>query len=144
VFAPSDFFSALRKDLKARLPAEWRGFRTIRGRGRLMKVYFEAPAFHYEAWHHTGAGRLEVGLHFESTADVNGAAFDFFRARMVQVKAELPRAELEPWDRGWSRLYETLPAARLDDGVLADAVDCLAAYVVTLQPMVEQFWRSRE
>lgn len=107
-----------------------------------MKIYFEEPAFHYEAWHHTGAGRLEVGLHFESSGDLNDAAFDFFRGRMVEVKAGLPRAELEPWDRGWSRLYETLPAARLDEDVLWRTVDCLASYVSTLQPLVEQFWKE--
>jgi hypothetical protein len=142
VLAPSDFFAAVRKGLKPRLPAELRGFRTTRGRGRLMKVYFDEPAFHYEAWHHTGAGRLEVGLHFESSSQTNDAAFEFFRARMVQVKSSLPRAELEPWDRGWSRLYETLPAARLDEDVLWRTVDCMTAYVISLQPLVEQFWKE--
>jgi len=143
LLAPADFFAALRKDLKANVPAARRDFRTTRS-GRLMKVYFELPAFHYEAWHHTGAGRLEVGLHFEAAAEVNQAAFDFFRARMVEVKAGLPKAELEPWDRGWSRLYETVVAARLDQRVLSEAVACMAAYIATLQPMVDEFWRSRE
>ncbi len=83
-------------------------------------------------------------MHFESSAADNQAAFDFFRSRMVEVKARLPRAELEPWDRGWSRLYETVPAARLDDQVLGQAVECMTEYVVTLQPMLEQFLRSRE
>ena len=142
VLSPSDFFGALRKGLKPRLPSEMRDFRTTRGRGRLMKVYFEEPAFHYEAWHHTGAGKLEVGLHFESSAEQNEAAFDFFRSRIVEVKASLPRAELEPWDRGWTRLYETLSAPRLDEDVLWRTVDCLAGYVVTLQPLVEQFWKE--
>jgi len=139
VLAPSDFFIALRKDLKRRLPAGFREFRTTRGRGRLMKVYFDEPAFHYEAWHHAGAGRLEVGLHFEASATENQAAFDFFRSRMVEVKAGLPRAELEPWDRGWSRLYETLPAARLDDAVLDRSVDCVVEYIVKLQPLLNKF-----
>ncbi len=120
-----------------------RDFRTAR-QGRLMKLHFGEPAFHYEAWHHTGAGRLEVGLHFEASARENQAAFDYFRARMVEVKAGLPRAELEPWDRGWSRLYETVPAARLDDQVLVRTVECMAEYVVTLQPMLEEFLRSRD
>ena len=144
VFSPSDFFTALRKELKARLPPELRGFQTTRGRGRLMKLYYGEPAFHYEAWHHAGAGRLEVGLHFESSAVENDAAFDFFRSRIVEVKAGLPRAELEPWDRGWTRLYETLPAPRLDDDVLAGAVRCMAGYVVTLQPLLDEFTRRRE
>src|SRR5260370_42339869 len=81
LFATSDFFVALRKDLKGKLPAGLRDFRTTRGRGRLMKVYFAEPAFHYEAWHHTGAGRLAIGLHFEATAGPNLAAFQHFRAR---------------------------------------------------------------
>ena len=144
LLAPSDFFSELRKALKQKLPSGMRNFRTTRGRGRLMKVHFGEPAFHYEAWHHTGAGRLEVGLHFEASASENQAAFDFFRSRMVEVKASLPRAELEPWDRGWSRLYETVPAARLDDEVVRRGVACLTEYIVTLQPLLEQFLRSRD
>lgn len=104
-----------------------------------MKIHYGDPAFHYEAWHHNGAGRFEIGLHFESTAKRNQEAFEFFRARMVEVKSGLPRAELEPWDRGWSRLYETMPAARLDGEVLAAARSVLATYICTLQPMLEQF-----
>src|ERR1043166_2218256 len=99
VFSPADFFAELRKALKKTLPSGLRDF-TSKRQGRLMKVHFGEPAFHYEAWHHTGAGRLEVGLHFEASAVENQAAFDFFRARIVAVKAGLPRAELEPWDRG--------------------------------------------
>lgn len=143
VFSPADFFAELRKTLKKNLPAPLRDFHTTR-QGRLMKLHFGEPAFHYEAWHHTGAGRLEVGLHFEAAASDNQAAFEFFRARMVEVKAGVPRAELEPWDRGWSRLYETVPAARLDDEVLARTADCMSDYVITLQPMLEQFLRSRD
>ena len=107
-----------------------------------MKLYYDEPAVHYEVWHHTGAGRLEVGLHFESSAPINDAAFGFFRTRMVEVKASLPRAELEPWDRGWSRLYETLVAPRLDEDVLWRTVDCLAGYMTSLQPLVDQFWKE--
>jgi hypothetical protein len=143
LFSPSDFFTALRKALKKSLPAELRDFHSIRGRGRLMKVHFGEPAFHYEAWHHAGAGRLEVGLHFEGSAAENQAALEFFRARIVEVKAGLPRAELEPGDRGWTRLYETMPATSLDERVLDQTVECLTDYVVTLQPMLNQFLRSR-
>jgi hypothetical protein len=57
------------------------------------------------------------------------------------VKARLPRAELEPWDRGWSRLYETLGAAQLDEAVLDDAGDRLCAYITTLEPLMVQFLR---
>ena len=136
VLAPGDFFGGLRKGVKARLPVELRSFSSSRGRGRLMKLHFGRPEFHYEAWHHTGAGRLEIGLHFEGSAQENQQAFDFFRVRMVELKEQLPRAELEPWDRGWSRMYETLPAQQLDERVLGAAVERLSDYIVTLQPLL--------
>ncbi|HXM73347.1 MAG TPA: hypothetical protein VN940_08985 [Candidatus Dormibacteraeota bacterium] len=136
VLGPSDFFGGLRKGLKAKLPATLRAFNSARGRGRLMKLHYGRPEFHYEAWHHTGAGRLEIGLHFEGSAQQNQEAFDFFRVRMIEVKAQLPHAELEPWDRGWSRLYETLAAPQLDERVVDSAVDLMSDYIVTLQPLL--------
>jgi len=137
VLSPADFFAGLRKRLKSSLPLDLRNFTSGRGRGRLMKVHYAQTEFHYEAWHHTGDGRLEVGLHFEGTTEQNQRAFEFFRSHVLEVKAHLPRAELEPWDRGWSRLYETLPAAQLDDVLLDHVAGLMTAYIVTLQPLVE-------
>jgi hypothetical protein len=125
--------------VKARLPAPMRGINTGRGRGRLMKLHYDRPEFHYEAWHHTGDGRLEIGLHFEGSREANQAAFEFFRGRMIEIKAHLPYAELEPWDRGWSRLYETLPATQLDDRALDAAVERMVDYIVALQPLLDSF-----
>lgn len=102
-----------------------------------MKIHYSRPEFHYEAWHHTGVGRLEVGLHFEGTSAENKRAFEFFRSQVLAVKAQLPRAELEPWDRGWSRIYETIPAPQLDGVVLDPAATLMTSYIVTLQPLVE-------
>jgi hypothetical protein len=136
VLAPADFFSGLRKGVKAKLPTDLRSLNTGRGRGRLMKLHYDRPEFHYEVWHHTGDGRLEIGLHFEGSKEENQEAFDFFRVRMIEIKAYLPHAELEPWDRGWSRLYETLPAPQLDDVVLDAAVELMSDYIVALQPLL--------
>jgi hypothetical protein len=137
--APAEFFAGVRKDVKAALPEPLRRFELGRGHSRLLKIHYGRPEIHFEAWHHTGDGRLEVGLHFEGAPDLNDRAFDFFRARMVEVKAGLPRAELEPWDRGWSRLYETLPAAHLDERAQAATAGRLVAYIEVLQPMVFRF-----
>jgi hypothetical protein len=142
--APGDFFGGLRKGLRSSLPPPLRKFESARGHGRLLKLHYGHPEFHYEAWHHTGAGRFEIGLHFEGSLEQNLWAFDFFRPRMVEVKASLPRAELEPWDRGWSRLYETMPAPLLDENVLGEATEGLVAYITNLQPMLELFWDGRK
>ena len=84
-----------------------------------MKFHYGRPETHYEAWYHRSQGRIEVGLHFEGSRKLNQACLEFFRAHMVEVKGGLPNAELEPWDRGWARLYETFPATSLDHVALA-------------------------
>lgn len=137
--APTDFFSGLRKGVKSKLAGDLKGFETSRGHSRLLKLHYGRPEFHFEAWHHTGDGRLEIGLHFEGRPEANQDAFDYFRERMVEVKAHLPHAELEPWDRGWTRLYETVAALQLDEAVLPVAVDRLDAYITTLQPMLAAY-----
>src|SRR5579859_3633575 len=122
--APGEFFAGVRKGLKASLPEKLRRFEVGRGHSRLLKIHYGRPEVHFEAWHHTGDGRLEVGLHFEGTA-------------------QLPRAELEPWDRGWSRLYETLPALVLDEPAQSATLERMGAYITTLQPMVDGFLEER-
>ena len=120
-----------------------RNFSSARGRGRLMKVHYGHSEFHFEAWHHTVDGRLEIGLHFEGSGEENDAAFDFFRARVIEIKDILPRAELEPWDRGWTRLYETLPAPQLDGGALDAAIEKMSDYIVVLQPLLHSWLKDR-
>ena len=137
-----EFFEALPAIVAPKLPFELRAFHTAGGRGRLLKLHYGHAETHFEAWHHSAAARLEVGLHFEGPAELNARALDHFRGRMVEVKAELPRAELEPWDRGWVRLYETIPAAVLSDDLLAPAGALLATYVTTLQPLLNSFLES--
>lgn len=142
--SPGEFFGALPVVLSARLPLVLRAFDHRLGRGRLVKFDYGRPETHFEVWHHVGAGRLEVGLHFEGPPDLKGAALCHFRERLVEIKQSLPRAELEPWDKGWSRLYETLPAAILTSGLLEDTASLLALYLRTLQPMLESFWKGVE
>ena len=137
--ASAPFYEALPRAVSAALPAALRGFQHRRAHG-VLKLHYGHPETHYEAWNHGGQGRLEVGLHLEGGRDLNAAGLDFFRARMVEVKGGLPRAELEPWDRGWVRLYETFPAPALDAAAVDRAAATLAAYITTLQPLLDRFW----
>jgi hypothetical protein len=143
VLPVGEFFEALVQGLLLDLPARARGFEAARGRGPLLKLHYGHPETHFEAWHHAGAGRLEVGLHFEGDPGLNSAAHGFFRARIVEIKSALPRAELEPWDHGWARLYETAPAPDLSESALGLGVERLAAYITVLHPMLTEFWESR-
>jgi hypothetical protein len=143
VLSASDFFEGLAATLVRRLPPALRDFEAVRGRGRLLKLDYGHPETHFEAWHHRAVGRLEMGLHFEGERELNAAAHGFFRGRIVEIKRALPRAELEPWDRGWARLYETLAAPELSDRSVVVAGERLTAYITVLQPMLTEFWESR-
>jgi len=137
------FFQALPLSVARALPAELRGFEHRRVHG-VLKFHYGRPETHYEVWIHSGQGKVEVGLHLEGSRELNGAGLEFFRSRMVEVKGGLPRAELEPWDRGWTRLYETFPAAGLNTDTLERAATTLAAYITALQPLLDQFWSERD
>jgi hypothetical protein len=139
---PSEFFSALPAALRPLLPTELRAFHRTRGHGRLLKLDYGHTKTHFEAWHHVRTGRLEIGLHFEGPPPLNQSALTFFRPRMVEIRATLPRAELEPWERGWSRLYETLGAVDLGSDLVAAAAGLMARYITTLAPMLDEFWRQ--
>ena len=133
------FWQALPSEVARALPIELRGLENRRVSG-VMKFHYGHPESHYEAWYHSGQGRIEVGLHFEGSRELNQAGLEFFRANMVEVKGGLPNAELEPWDRGWTRLYETFPPLSLDHHALAETARRVADYMITLQPLLEQFW----
>ena len=107
-----------------------------RGFGRLMKFDYGDIGLHYEAWHHTATGRMEVGLHLEGAAAANEERFRLLRGRLVEIKQSLPRAELEPWDKGWYRLYETFRAPVLSPEVLDETAGRLAAYITALDPIL--------
>src|SRR5581483_79419 len=138
VLSLREFFETIPIALAPRLPAELRAFDLRRGPGRLVKLDYGRPEFHFEAWHHNPAGRFEVGLHLEGSKGANDRLYDALRERLIEVKRHLPNAELEPWDRGWCRLYETFPATALSQRTLETAAVRLAAYITTLQPMLEE------
>ncbi|MGH7902603.1 MAG: hypothetical protein ACREPA_00555 [Candidatus Dormibacteraceae bacterium] len=138
---PAEFFQSLTREVPRRLPADLARFQHRR-QGRILKIHYGRPEVHFEAWHHLRGGRLEIGLHVEGKPDLNRRGFELLRSRMVEVKSELPAAELEPWDRSWCRLYQTLPAAELDASLAEAAAALLAAYIRSLQPLAEEILAS--
>ncbi|MGH7775913.1 MAG: hypothetical protein ACREPI_01890 [Candidatus Dormibacterales bacterium] len=132
-----EFAGELTRETARLLPEGLRAFRHRR-QGRLVKIHYGAPEVHFEAWPHARTGRVEVGLHLEGTAALNRRGFELLRSRMVEIKGALPEAELEPWDRGWCRLYQTLPAPALDAEVARRTAALMARYVEALQPLVAE------
>jgi hypothetical protein len=135
----SQFMHALPAATRSHLPASLRGFKS-QTRGWLCQLYYRDPLLHYEVWNlGERRGRVEIGLHFESRDRAkNSALLAGFSRRMVEVKAALgPQWEAEQWDKGWTKVYETVPYEPFSDEVLQTISTRLARAMVVLQPIWE-------
>jgi hypothetical protein len=105
-------------------------------RSWLGKIWTGNEALHYEVWPRPQLGLIELGLHFEADRLTNARLLSAFRSRELEVRAALGQAPLlEPWDKGWARVYETWPLE--GDRAAAERYGArLAAYVATLEPIL--------
>jgi hypothetical protein len=129
---------ALPAATRARLPTGLRNKIKTAHRSWLCQFYYRDPNLHYEVWNLGEArGKLELGLHFESRDhNVNMALLQGFSRRMIEVKATLgPQWEAEQWDRGWTKVYETVPYEPFSDETLAAIAARLAGAIGVLQPI---------
>ncbi len=138
-FRSSDFYRALPSKLRPLLPRPLRRFE-YRLRPWMLQVYYDDYYVHYEASALKKLNVFEVGLHFERRGrELNDALMRHFMGCVFEIKAELgPQVEFEKWDKGWSKIYETLPLALYDEDYLARVAERMAKMIVCLQPILDE------
>ena len=135
------FFRALPLAVKAALPPKLREVQH-RVRSSQAQWFFDDPRLHFEAWWHANTGRLELGLHLESSSVVNERIAAGLARNLLLIKARLgQRIDLEPWDRGWVRLYETHPVEVFDAARVTLTANRLAELMAVIWPMCQEFRR---
>ena len=105
-----------------------------------MQFYYSDPLLHYEVVTlGERRGKLEIGLHFESRdPDTNSRLLDGCMQHLFEIKAELgDHVEAEMWDRGWTKVYETIPLEAFNEDYVNRVADRLAKMMVVLQPIYE-------
>ncbi len=82
-------------------------------------------------------GVLELGLHFESKQhELNQALLHGFCRHMIEVKVKLGSSwEAEQWDKGWTKVYETLPYEPFTTDLLDRVGKRLGRAMTVLQPI---------
>jgi hypothetical protein len=129
--------------LRPLLPDDLRDF-TYKTHGSLAQLYYDDPRVHYEIWFHWRTGRIELGLHFERDERTNAQLFGSFDRRIVAIKAEVGDSiDLERWDKGWARIYETWPCEKVDRSFRAHVVERLARIISILEPIHQSAGRPR-
>ena len=140
----AEFMRALPNAVRAKLPKPLQAFKTNL-RSWLVQFYYANAQLHYEVvTHGERRGVLEIGLHFESrTPDENARLLNGFMQHLFEIKAELgDHVEAEMWDKGWTKVYETIPLETLNDDYLNRVAERLARMMSVLQPILEQVARD--
>ena len=129
---------------RTKLPAKLQDFKVAR-RSWLVQLYYADPHVHYEVVT-LGIKRrqLEIGLHFESRdATANERLLDGFMRHLFEIKAELGEGiEAEMWDRGWTKVYETIPLETFDAAYVDRVAARLAQVMIVMQPILEEVLRN--
>src|SRR5438105_6030865 len=137
------FFRALPVPVKTALPARLRDV-NHRVRSSQAQWFFDDPRLHFEAWWHANTGRLELGLHLEAAPATNERLGNGLARQLLVIKARLgQRLDLESWDRGWVRLYETDAVEVFDAARVRQTAQRMAELIEVLWPMCEGLRRGK-
>lgn len=139
-----DFFHDVVQEVRARLPEDLATFQASATRN-LVKLYYGHPRLHYEVWTNARDQHIEIGLHFEDSAESTDRLLAFFDAHIVEIKHELgPTVELERWTTSWGHIFELLPYQPLTEALVQEVAERLARMIIVLQPLlVEADARAR-
>ncbi len=134
----SEFMRALPDAVARHLPTDFPSlYHRIWSFG--CQFYDDDPRLHYEVVRTNlrFGDRLELGLHFESrSSQLNQFLLAYFQTHLIEIKATLGEGfEAEPWDRGWTKVYETIPLAPYDHHFLEKVGRRMAQIIVVLHPM---------
>ncbi len=140
----TDFMRALPAATRAKLPKKLQAFKT-NVRPWLVQFYYAHMLLHYEVVTlGERRGVLEIGLHFEDrNPAVNTRLLDGFLQHLFEIKAELgDQVQAEMWDKGWTKVYETIELEKFDEDYVDRVADRLAKMIVVLQPILEKVMRG--
>jgi hypothetical protein len=103
-------------------------------------VHYAEPRLHYEVSRPPGVTGLELGFHCEARdKHLNRFLLKGFRRHLFEIKTELgERVEAEMWDKGWTKIYEVLPAAELTEEYQEEVGERLAEIILCLHPIYVQ------
>ena len=132
-----EFLEALLELVRQQLPPELSGFQVTGTAMSLVKLHYGRPAVHYEVWIQKRREEVELGLHFEGDAESNRRHLELLSGRRDAIRSALgPGVDAEPWDKGWTRVHETVPLEPLSDDFLVELSFKLSAMIRTLEPML--------
>jgi len=105
--------------------------------GHMVKLWSGNKQLHYECGIYLHRKVIELGLHFESDLMTNARLLGAFRGHEKAIARTLPTARIEEWDKGWVRIWESVPLQPLDEPFAARLTKTLVRYIRVLEPILE-------
>ena len=103
----------------------------------MVKLWSGNKQLHYECGIYLQRKVIELGLHFESDPMTNARLLGAFRGREKAIARRLPTARIEEWDKGWARIWESIPLQPFDERFSMQVIKTLTRYVRVLEPILE-------
>ena len=80
-----------------------------------------------------------MGLHLEAEPAINDRIANGLAGQLLVIKARLgQQLDLEPWDRGWVRLYETYAIEVFDAAQIKRTASRMAELISVIWPMCQE------
>jgi len=105
--------------------------------GHMVKLWSGNKQLHYECGIYLHRKVVELGLHFESDPMTNARLLGAFRSHERAITRRLPTARIEEWDKGWVRIWESIPLRPFDEPFAERLTKTLVRYIRVLQPILE-------
>ncbi len=108
----------------------------------LLQVYDQDKRVHYEVQRLTSRGVFEIGLHFESRSkQLNQHLLRGFSRYLFEIHARLgDSVVVEPWDKGWAKLYEVVPAEALTEAFQQRLGKRVADFICCVHPILQEIY----
>jgi hypothetical protein len=144
------FLQTLPDVLIPQLPQKLQGIQVRQPWRWILQFHFGETRLHYELSRVAGREAWEIGFHFESSdKQLNRFLLRGFRHHLFEIKDTLGESfEAEMWDKGWTKVYETVPleaytvAHQTQVGHrLAEVITCLHPIFVDLRGQAAQIKR---
>ena len=119
------------------LPEPLRGIKVHQPWRWLIQFHFGETRLHYELSRVARRDAWEIGFHFESgDKQLNRFLLIGFRQHLFEIKDTLGESfEAEMWDKGWTKIYEVIPAAGYTSAHQAQLGQRMAEVITCLHPI---------
>ena len=139
----NEFMRALPTEIQHHCDPKLGKFKSF-SRAWLVQLHAGQPRIHYEVSMLPQRssvypqGSLEIGLHFEEKdSKVNARLLAGFETYLFEVREALGESwEAEPWDKGWSKVYISIPRETLNQTFLDEVARQMGQAINTLHPIL--------